>query len=184
MLSQILLPLLIALSPNDRVEMELTGGDTVTGSLSSAQPGVLFIHSAQGHLEVNLELVRSARINDVEISINALHQESEDLWQATSERLTPLGSLPNPYWAATASALLPGTGQRMLGQDRSANSYLVADLVLLSLSSWLIFGRQDYGNALPLLGLDTLFRIYSSAEAYKDTRVRSALISGERHIGR
>jgi hypothetical protein len=89
MLSQILLPLLIALSPNDRVEMELTGGDTVTGSLSSAQPGVLFIHSAQGHLEVNLELVRSARINDVEISINALHQESEDLWQATSERLTP-----------------------------------------------------------------------------------------------
>lgn len=175
---------MVALSPNDKVEVELTGGDTVTGRLSSAQPGVLFIHSAQGGLEVNLELVSSARINDVEISLNILHQESQDLWQTTSERLSPLGSLPNPYWAATASALLPGSGQRMLGQARAANSYFVADLVLVSLSSWLIFGRQDYGNALPLLGLDAVFRVYSSAEAYRDTRVRSALISGERHIGR
>jgi hypothetical protein len=182
-LSNLIVSMLFILAPNDIVELELANGDTVTGRLSSVQPGSMYVSSPVGAIEVNLELISHARINDSSMELDVLRSEVAELWENTSERLNPVGDLPNAYWAATSSALLPGSGQRMLGQERAANSYLFADLALLSLGGWLILDRQDYGNALPLLGLDLIFRIYSAAEAYKDTRWRTSLMSGERHIG-
>ena len=178
-----LLSILLALSPNDRVEIGLSNGDRITGRLSSVQPGVLYINSSNGSVEVSLELVDSAMVNDVELSSAELNHEVDLMWASTAVSLSPTGSVPNPYWAAASSVALPGTGQRMLGQDRAANSYLFADIALLTLGGWLLY-RQDYGNAAPLLALNIVFRAYSATEAYKDSRLRSSIISGESHIGR
>lgn len=179
-----LLSVLLALSPNDLVEIGLSNGDTIAGRLSSVQPGVLYISSPTGSVEVSLELVESAMVNDMQLSPIALEQEVDILWESMRDDLSPTGSVPNPYWAAASSVVIPGAGQRMLGQDRAANSYLFADIALLTLGGWLLLHRQDYGNAAPLLALDIVFRAYSATEAYRDSRLRSSIISGERHIGR
>jgi hypothetical protein len=137
----------------------------------------LVVTTSSGQRETATALVESAEINGVQLTPLELHQAIAERIRLETSTLPENTFAPPPLLSATGSFLLPGSGQAMLGDWPNARGYLAADVLLLGLGSYLMFVQKDRGAALPLFGLDLIFRTASAAEAYRASRRRRALLA-------
>jgi hypothetical protein len=168
--------ILLAIAPNDPVEIQLLGGSQIAGRVARVRGTGLDVTTAQGSTWVNLDLIESARLGGRELTPQELREEIQIRLQYELERLPEVGTAPNPVLAGTASFLLPGGGQAMLGEWGDARALFFADLVLLGLGSYLWFVQEDRPAAVPLFALDLIFRSHSASQAYRISRRRRALL--------
>jgi len=163
----------LALAPLDRAEVELADGSEVHGPVSAIRPGLLVIHVGDGvHVEVPLDDVISVRIDGEALS-------KGDLQAATSsylnDRYGPADQAsPAPWAVATASILVPGGGQALLGDREGFRRYLVASAIADGLG-FFFWRRGLWPQTLSLLVLDSTFRFYSAGEAWAEASERQRL---------
>ena len=168
--------MLLAIAPNDPVEFQLTGGAEVSGRVARDRAAGLDVSTNNGRIWVDLNLVQSANVAGRVLDREELSAEIEERLRYEVSRLPEVGRAPSPALAASASFLMPGGGQAMLGDWDDARALFFADVLVLGLGSYLYFVQEDRTAAVPLFALDLIFRSTSASQAYRASRRRRSLL--------
>lgn len=174
---------LLAIAPNERIDLELVGGKTVSGRVARIQSDGIDIATTEGRQFVPLSLVEKAQIEGRDLHVDALRLEMDVRLNLELRRLPLQGKVVNPLLVTTASFLMPGAGEAILGDWSDAKALFAADLVVLGLGSYLWFIQDDRPAAIPLFGLDLIFRLMSASTVHSDSRRRRALSRESEAIG-
>jgi hypothetical protein len=166
----VLWALLLAISPNERIDLQLVGGQEISGRVASVRSDGVDVATEEGRSFVPTTLVEEARFDDRTLNQTGLQAEIGDRITYELGRLPTKGPVPNPYLVATSSLLVPGMGEAFLGDWSSAKGLFIADLLVLGLGSYLWFVQDDRPAAVPLFGLDLIFRLTSSSQVYRKSR--------------
>ena len=75
---------------------------------------------------------------------------------------------------ATGDLVCCGLGHAALGDRRSVAVYAVADAIFLGTAAWAVVDGPGWGLAVPVVGLDLLFRGYAAGEGVRETQRRRA----------
>ena len=166
----------LALAPNDPITLELLGGEEIQGRVARMESDGIHVATADGRVFVRLAVLSQAEIAGEWVSPDVLQRQLQDRISWELAQLPEIGAVPHPFSVATASFLIPGSGQAMLGEKSEARSFFIADLVLLGLGSYLWIVQDDRPAAVPLFALDLIFRSASSSQAFDSSRRRRALL--------
>jgi hypothetical protein len=166
---------MVAIAPNERIDLDLVGGDTVSGRVARIQSDGIDVATTEGRQFVPLSLVETAQIEGRDLHVDALRLEMDLRLSLELRRLPLEGKVVNPFLVTTASFLMPGAGEAILGDWADAKALFAADLVVLSLGSYLWFVQDDRPAAVPLFGLDLIFRLMSASTVHSNSRRRRAL---------
>ena len=173
----------LTITPNEDISLDLIGGDTVTGRVATIRPDGLHVTTERGLIWVEASLVSQANFTDRQLAQADLVEEIGKRLEYELGRIEGRYALtPRPAVVAVASAVLPGAGQALLGQNKEAKGFIVADLVVLGLGSYLWFVQNDRGAAVPLFALDLIFRTSSATQAYRLSQRRRALREASQQI--
>ena len=173
-----------ALTPNDPVSLELVGGEVVEGRLARIDPDGLSIATSEGRVMVLLSIVERATVDSEQMDVHQLRRAMNERILLELEQLPEIKRSPHPLVVGSASFLVPGLGQAMLGEWDDAGSYFVADVVLVALGAYLWGIQEDRAAALPVFALDLIFRSASASQAADSSRRRRALMKKSREISR
>ena len=166
----------VAIVPNETVTVELLGGETVEGRVATIESHGLQLTTEKGLVWIESTLVAQANFEDRQLTQAALREEIRERLSYELQRIDGrYAATPRPLAAATASVVLPGAGQAMLGQNKEAKGFLVADVIVLSLGAYMWFVQKDRAAAVPLFALDLIFRSSSASQAYRLSQRRRAL---------
>lgn len=163
-----------ALDPGDRVEVQLTGGGEISGSVKSAGPNSLVLTGDNQEYSVSLTLVESAQVNGSPSSALELREETAELYHRQTLELARLERYsPRPLVVFGTSMLWPGAGHMLLGERGLGIGYAVLELVLVSTGAFFVY-TENYQSLVPLVGVETLFRVYAVADATGKAKRRRA----------
>lgn len=165
----------VSIMPNEAIQVRLLGGEELVGRVARVQADGFEVATDDGRRFVPLQVVESASFEDRVVDQDALAQEIADRLNYEVVRLPREGKIPNPFLVSTASFVMPGAGEAMLGDWPQAKGLFVADLLVLGLGSYLWFVQDDRPAAVPLFGLDLIFRMTSASQVYRTSRRRRAL---------
>ena len=165
----------LAIAPNEPVEIRLVGGVEIGGRVALIKAEGLEVATDDGRSFVPLQVVESATFQDRVVDQAGLSREIADRLEYELVRLPRNGDIPNPFLVSAASFVIPGAGEAMLGDWPQAKGLFVADLLVLGLGSYLWFVQDDRPAAVPLFGLDLIFRMTSASQVYRTSRRRRAL---------
>jgi len=173
----------LGVAPNEAISVRLIGGETVEGRVAAVKSDGMQISTDRGVVWIESSLVSEAELSDRTLTQSELQIELRDRLEYELSRVdNNLVATPHPWVAASASLILPGLGQGILGQKQEAKGFLIADLAVLGLGSYLWFVQKDRGAAIPLFALDVIFRWSSSSQAYRLSQRRRALRAESQRI--
>jgi len=174
----------LALDGNDRLVLELAGGEVVEGSYIRSGPDTVAISPAAGEIhEVPLVIVEQALVNGEPMPLEQLRAEAAAAWQQTLLMVPPEQWNPHPAGVAGASMLLAGTGHAMLGEWKAAGGYAAVEGVFLGTIA-LNVALEDPRPLPALIGLDVLFKIWAAQEAARIAKRRRGIAEAAREAGR
>ena len=166
----------LALDPGDQVQVELVGGGEIQGAVKSAGPTSLVLTGRNQEFQVNLSLVNAAWINGEPASTLQLKEEVAELYHRQGLELARLQEhSPRPLVVFGTSMLWPGTGHLLLGERGLGLGYAVVELVLVGTGAFFAY-TENYQSLVPLIGVETLFRVYAVSDATGKARRRRARI--------
>jgi len=173
-----------ALDSNDRLVLTLDGGEQVDGWFVRAEANavVLSVPGVADATRVPLDIVAGVSRNG---EVQPIAQFCADAATAHVEWKAWLKNPPPhpPALAVAASSLIiPGTGQAILHESRSAKGYLIADLVILGAGALELSNEQRLSVLVPLGALAAIMRISSAAEAVRTTNRRRRRLREARAI--
>ena len=172
----------LALTPNDPISIQLVGGEEVSGRLARIDPEGLSVATSEGRVFVLLSVAVSATVDEETLSVEQLREAMHERIQWELDQLPDISRGPPPLVVGSASFVLPGLGQAMLGEWDDARGFLLADVALLSLGTYLWLVQKDRAAALPVFALDLIFRSASASQAADSSRRRRALLEKSRKI--
>jgi hypothetical protein len=165
-----------ALDPGDQVQVDLIGGGQIQGAVKSAGPTSLALTGGNQEYQVSLALVEAAWINGEQTTTSQLKEEAAELYHRQSMELSRLKEhSPRPLLVFGTSMLWPGTGHLLLGERSLGLGYAVLELVLVSTGVFFA-ATENYQSLVPLIGVETLFRIYAVSDATSKAKRRRARI--------
>jgi hypothetical protein len=173
--SGFLLALSLAIAPNESIDVRLVGGAEISGRVSRIQSDGVEVTTDVGRSFVSLQLVESVVLQARTLDQAGLSKEIADRLRYEVVRLPRDGHTSNPFLVSAASFVLPGAGEAMLGDWPQARGLFVADLLVLGLGSYLWFVQKDRPAAVPLFGLDLIFRMTSANQVFRSSSRRRAL---------
>jgi len=163
-----------ALSGNDFLYLVLADGMRVKGWFYETQDGVLTLSGDSRLIDVQVVAVASVVRNGEPWPLNellaevAVEQAREDAW-----RLAPPPHPPG--WVAVGGNMLCcGLGHAAIGDRRGFVRYAVVDAIFLGAATWAVIDGPGWGLAVPVVGLDLLFRGYAASDALRITQRRRA----------
>lgn len=172
-----------ALDPGDQVQVELLGGGEIQGAVKSAGPTSLVLTGRNQEYQVSLALVQAAWINGESASPLQLKEEVAELYHRQSLELARLQEYnPRPLVVFGTSMLWPGTGHLLLGERALGLGYAVVELVLVGTGAFFAY-TENYQSLVPLIGVETLFRVYAVSDATGKARRRRARIQASPMAG-
>lgn len=163
-----------ALEGNDYLYLTMADGLRVKGWYYGAKDGVLTL-SGEGRLvDVPVPAIAGVVKNGQPWPLSELLadvsrlQAVEDAWRADPP--------PHPpgWVVATGDLVCCGLGHAALGDRRSVAVYAVADAIFLGTAAWAVVDGPGWGLAVPVVGLDLLFRGYAAGEGVRETQRRRA----------
>jgi hypothetical protein len=163
-----------ALSGNDYLYLVLANGIRVKGWYYETQDGVLTLSGDSRLLDVDIRSVASVVRNGEPWLLNELLAElsviqaEEDAWRADPPP-HPSGWVP-----LSANLVCCGTGHSTIGDKKGFARYALVDAIFLGAATWAVVDGPGWGLAVPVVGLDLLFRGYAGAEAMRITQRRRA----------
>ncbi len=173
----LLLPWLCAFGGNDRFELVLEGGATVTGWYVSVDQGVLRLSGDNQIVPVPVDLVVAVRLNDEPITVDAFLEEVRQ----SQERLDLLRAAPgpsaSPALAGGLSMAWAGAGHLAVGQPKEAVGWAVLDGALLGAAVWTLAGERSVGATVPILALDVLVRVAAATDATRTARRKRRVLA-------
>lgn len=167
-----------ALTPNDRVRVELRGGGDVEGSVHTATVDQLSLMSEGQLVDIPLVLVETAWIGERVLTPEELAAELQAYVEHDLARrdLGPHMRRPPPVVVGTASVLWPGSGHLMLGDVPSFAGYALVDAGLIGAGLWFALGEGTPGPLIPLAALDAGVRLHAAADASRTARRRRGAV--------
>ncbi len=166
----------LALDPGDQVQIVLVGGGEIYGAVKSAGPNSLALTGSNQEYRVSLALVESASINGEQSTVAQLKEDAAELYHRQSMELSRLkANSPKPLVVFGASMLWPGAGHLMLGERRLGLGYATVELLLVGTGALFAY-TDNYPSLVPLLGVETLFRVYAVSDATGKARRRRARV--------
>jgi len=163
-----------ALEGNDYLYLTLADGLRVKGWYYGAKDGVLTV-SGDGRLfDVPVPAIAGVVKNGQPWPVSELLadvsriQAAEDAWRADPP--------PHPpgWVVATGDVVCCGLGHAALGDKKGFAVYAIADVVFLGTATWAVLDGPGWGLAVPVVGLDLLFRGYAAGEGVRETQRRRA----------
>jgi hypothetical protein len=176
-----------ALEPGDQVQVELVGGGEIQGSVKSAGPTSLMLTGGNQEHRVSLALVEGAWINGEQTTTAQLKEEAAELYHRQSLELSRLKDhSPRPLVVFGASMLWPGTGHLLLGERGLGLGYALVELMLVCTGAFFAY-TENYQSLVPLIGVETLFRVYAVSDATgksmrRRARIQASPLAGGMHL--
>lgn len=165
-----------ALDPGDQVQVVLIGGGEIQGAVKSAGPTSLALTGQNQEYQVSLALVEQAWINGEQATAAHLKEEAAELYNRQSLELSRLKERsPRPLVVFGASMLWPGSGHLLLGERALGLGYAALELVLVGTGAFFAY-TENYQSLVPLIGVETLFRVYAVSDATGKAKRRRARI--------
>lgn len=163
-----------ALSGNDYLYLVLADGIRVKGWYYDAVDGVLTLSGDGRLIDVSVPTIASVVRNGQPWPLTELHgdlavlQAREDAWRADPP--------PHPpgFVVVGADMICCGLGHAALGDKKGFARYLVVDAIFLGAATWAVLDGPGWGLAVPVVGLDVLFRGYAASEGLRTTQRRRA----------
>ena len=160
-----------ALDPGD-----LVGGGEIYGTVKSAGPTSLALTGSNQEYRISLALVESALINGEQTTSAQLKEEAAELYHRQSMELSRLkANSPKPLVVFGTSMLWPGAGHLMLGERTLGLGYATVEFLLVGTGAFFAY-TKNYPSLLPLIGVETLFRVYAVSDATSKAKRRRARI--------
>lgn len=163
-----------ALSGNDFLYLVLADGMRVKGWYYETRDGVLTLSGDSRLIEVPVSAVASVVRNGEPwpltelLSDVAVEQAKEDAWRANPP--------PHPpgWLVVSGDVVCCGLGHLAIGDKKSFAKYALVDVVFLGTAAWAAIDGPGWGLAVPIVGLDALFRGYAAGDALRTTQRRRA----------
>ena len=163
-----------ALEGNDYLYLTLADGLRVKGWYYDAKDGVLTLSGEGRLMDVSVTAIAGVVKNGQPWALSELLadvdriQAKEDAWRSDPP------AHPPAWLVATGDAVCCGLGHAALGDKKGFAVYAVADVVFLSTATWAVLDGPGWGLAVPVVGLDLLFRGYAAGQSVRETQRRRA----------
>jgi hypothetical protein len=163
-----------ALEGNDYLYLTLADGLRVKGWYYDAKDGVLTVSGDGRLIDVAVPAIAGVVKNGQPWALSELLadvgriQATEDAWRANPP--------PHPpgWVVATGDVVCCGLGHAAIGDKKGLAVYAIADVVFLGTATWAVLDGPGWGLAVPVVGLDLLFRGYAAGEGVRETQRRRA----------
>lgn len=163
-----------ALTGNDYLYLTLADGLRVKGWFYESKDGVLTVSGDGRLIDVPIPAVAGVVKNGQLWPVSELLadtsrlQAKEDAWRADPP--------PHPpgWIVATGDVVCCGLGHAAMGDKKGFAMYAIADAVLLGTAAWAVLDGPGWGLAVPVVGLDLLFRGYGAGDGVRETQRRRA----------
>jgi len=163
-----------ALTGNDYLYLTLADGLRVKGWYYDAKDGLLTVSGDGRLIDVPVPAIagvvkngQSWPLSELLADVSRL-QATEDAWRADPP--------PHPpgWVVATGDVVCCGLGHAAMGDKKGFAVYAIADVVFLGTATWAVLDGPGWGLAVPVVGLDLLFRGYAAGEGVRETQRRRA----------
>jgi len=163
-----------ALSGNDYLYLVMADGIRVKGWYYETKDGTLTLSGDSRLLDVRVDGIASVVRNGEPWPLTellgevAVEQAKEDAWRADPP--------PHPpAWVPiTGNLVCCGLGHASIGDKKGFARYAIVDAIFLGAATWAVVDGPGWGLAVPVVGLDVLFRGYAASDAMRTTQRRRA----------
>jgi len=174
----LLLPWLCAFGGNDRFELVLQGGASVTGWYVSVDQGILKLSGDNRITPVPVDLVVAVRLNDQDILVEDFLDEVRQSQERLDLMRADPGPSASPALAGGLSLAWAGAGHLAVGAPKEAVGWAVLDGALIGAAAWTLAAERSVGATVPILALDVLVRVAAASDASRAARRKRRALSG------
>ena len=163
----------LAIDVNDQVELELAGGEVVSGWFVRSRPGVVTMHvpTLGSTVDVDLTLVNRTILNGKVIDADTFHGELDGWYSQWSRWIENTPKPPSPASVAVASIPLAGTGHAWLGDWRVASGMMVADALGMGVFAWELKNKQRLNVVSGAFAVSVVMKVYAATNGVREAKL-------------